>query len=72
MKIEVFHPMSVQTIDNRGISLPYVPNTGEVTDENTIMLGSPIGNDVTSDIAIRKALNIAMDRDEIIKDVLNG
>src|SRR5699024_10591879 len=51
---------------------PNVPNTGEVTDENTIMPESPIGNDVTSDIAIRKALNIAMDRDEIIRDVLNG
>lgn len=72
MEIEGFSPMSVQTIDNRGISLPNVPNTGEVTDENTIMPGSPIGNDVTSDIAIRKALNIAMDRDEIIRDVLNG
>lgn len=72
MEIEGFHPMSVKTIDNRGISLPYVPNTGQVTDENTILPGSPIGNDVTSDIAIRKALNIAMDRDEIIRDVLNG
>ena len=72
MDIEGFHPMSVKTIDNRGISLPYVPNEGKVTDENTIAPGSPIGNDVTSDIAIRKALNIAMDRDEIIKDVLNG
>lgn len=72
MNIEGFHPMSVKTIDNRGISLPYVANEGKVTDENTIAPGSPIGNDVTSDIAIRKALNIAMDRDEIINDVLNG
>jgi len=72
MQIEGFHPMSVKTIDNRGVSLPYVPNEGKFTDENTIAPDSPIGNDVTSDIAIRKALNIAMDRDEIIKDVLNG
>ena len=72
MQIEGFHPMNVKTIDNRGISLPYVPNEGKVTGDDTIAPGSPIGNDVTSDIAIRKALNIAMDRDEIIKDVLNG
>lgn len=72
MQIEGFHPMSVKTIDNRGISLPYVPNEGKVTGDDTIAPGTPIGNDVTSDIAIRKALNIAMDRDEIIKDVLNG
>lgn len=72
MNIEGFHPLSVKTIDNRGISLPYVPNEGKVTDDNTIAPGSPIGNDVTSDIAIRKALNIAMDREEIITDVLNG
>lgn len=72
MDIPGFSPLSVKTIDNRGISLPYVPNTGEVTGDDTISPGSPIGNDVTSDIAIRKALNIAMDRDEIINDVLNG
>lgn len=67
-----FHPVSVKTIDNRGISLPYVPDEGKVTGDDTIHPGSPIGNDVTSDITIRKALNIAMDRQEIIDHVLNG
>lgn len=72
MKVEGFHQLSVKTVDNRGISLPVVANTGEVTDDKTLAPGAPIGNDVTSDIAIRKALNIAMDRQEIIDHVLNG
>lgn len=72
MEVEGFHQLSVKTVDNRGISLPVVANTGEVTDDKTLAPGAPIGNDVTSDIAIRKALNIAMDRQEIIDHVLNG
>lgn len=71
LKIDGFHKESVRTIDNRGISLPIVRNEGKLTDENTLSPGSPIGNDVTSDIAIRKALNIAVDRDELIEQVLN-
>lgn len=72
MEAEGFHQLSVKTVDNRGISLPVVKDTGDVTDDKTLAPGAPIGNDVTSDIAIRKALNIAMDRQEIIDHVLNG
>lgn len=72
INIEGFKTVSLPTIDNRGVSMPVVKNEGLVTGEGTISPMSPIGNDVTSDIAIRKALNIAMDRQEIIDTVLNG
>lgn len=72
INVEGFKTVSLPTIDNRGVSMPVVKNEGLVTGEDTISPNSPIGNDVTSDIAIRKALNIAMDRQEIIDTVLNG
>lgn len=67
-----FHIESIKTVDNRGISLPTVPSTGEVTGDKSIAPGSPIGNDVTSDINIRRALDIAMDREEMIETILDG
>lgn len=67
-----FHTESIKTVDNRGISLPTVPSTGEVTGDKSIVQGAPIGNDVTSDINIRRALDIAMDREEMIETILDG
>lgn len=58
--------VQVTTVDNRGIMFPYLPS-GTVTKD-----GLPIGNDVTSDIAIRKAINIAIDRKALIAGVLDG
>lgn len=72
INVEGFHVESIKSIDNRGISMPVVKNEGKVTNDDTMSPGSPIGNDVTSDLEIRKALNIAMDRQEIIDNVLNG
>jgi peptide/nickel transport system substrate-binding protein len=57
---------SVQTVDNRGIMFPYVPS-GSWTEE-----GYPIGNDVTSDIAIRRAVNVAIDRQALVDGILEG
>ncbi|MDL4842395.1 ABC transporter substrate-binding protein [Aquibacillus sp. LR5S19] len=57
---------SVQTVDNRGVQFPYV-KSGQTTEE-----GYPIGNDVTADPAIRKAINIAVDRDALVEGVLEG
>jgi peptide/nickel transport system substrate-binding protein len=59
------HP--IKSVDNRGLMFPTVPDTGKTTDK-----GAPIGNNVTSDIAIRKAINIAIDRDMLVKGVLEG
>lgn len=61
MRLEDIH-----TVDNRGIAFPYVPSGG-TTEE-----GYPIGNDVTSDIAIRKAMNYVIDRKALVEGVLEG
>ncbi|WP_064607363.1 ABC transporter substrate-binding protein [Streptobacillus moniliformis] len=54
--------------DLRGLSLPYLKK-GVVTSSNN---GYPVGNDVTSDPAIRRALNVGFDRQKVIDTVLNG
>lgn len=56
----------VQSVDNRGIMFPYMP-AGGTTDA-----GHPIGNDVTSDIAIRQAINLALDRQQLVDGILEG
>ncbi|MEG6532540.1 ABC transporter substrate-binding protein [Caldibacillus thermoamylovorans] len=58
--------IQLDSVDNRGIMFPYVPS-GEKTEE-----GFEIGNDVTSDIAIRKAINIGVDREKLVDTVLDG
>lgn len=57
----------VASVDNRGLLLPSIPDTGKKTSE-----GYPIGNNVTSDIAIRKAINLAIDRKALVEGVLEG
>lgn len=58
---------NIKTIDNRGITLPYLRDEGK-TDLN----GNKIGNNVTSDIAIRRALSYGLDREALVRNVLNG
>ena len=58
--------LSFETVDNRGFNLPAV-KSGTVTDGKTV-----VGNDFTSDIQVRRAVNIGIDRDEMIDHVLNG
>ena len=57
--------ISLKTVDVRGFNLPVV---AEFIDKN----GIKRGNNVTSDIAIRKALNIGINRQNIINNALNG
>ena len=57
------------SVDSRGVSLPCVPAGGQkevdgVTYEQ--------GNDVTCDVAVRRAVNYGVDRDLLIANVLNG
>jgi peptide/nickel transport system substrate-binding protein len=59
--------VSLDSIDARGISFPLQANTGKKTEN-----GYAIGNNVTSDIAIRKALNIGINRQTLIDGALNG
>lgn len=58
--------IALDSVDNRGIMFPFVPS-GDTTED-----GVPIGNDVTADIAIRKAINIGIDREKLVEGVLNG
>lgn len=58
--------VALESVDNRGIMFP-VQKSGSKTKE-----GLPIGNDVTADLAIRKAINIAVDRQTLVNGVLEG
>ncbi len=69
---EGYHLEVLKTMDNRGIAFPIPANTGEKTTDESIASGAPIGNNVTSDIAIRKAINVAIDRQALIDGALNG
>ncbi len=66
-EIEGMSIYKAATIDNRGLTLPVVPAQGKKTEG-----GYPIGNNVTSDIAIRKALSYGIDREKLVDEVLNG
>ncbi|MBD2867294.1 ABC transporter substrate-binding protein [Paenibacillus arenilitoris] len=57
---------SIETMDIVSLSLPTV-RTGTYE-----MDGMPIGNDVTADRAIRRALSYGMDREGISRDALSG
>ncbi|MCM5557014.1 ABC transporter substrate-binding protein [Pleomorphomonas sp. JP5] len=62
-----FTTVVADTVDNRGIVFPMRRNEGE-KDAG----GYPIGNDVTADIAIRKAINLGLDRKALVDAVLLG
>ena len=53
------------SVDNRGINLPAVP-------AGTDAAGRVVGNDFTADVLVRRAINIGIDRQEMIDHVLNG
>lgn len=62
--IDGYELFKVASVDNRGINLPATA----VTKSD----GKTVGNDVTSDVALRRAINIGIDREEMIEHVLNG
>ena len=57
---------SYETVDNRGFNMPAVRSG--LSNED----GVPLGNDVTSDLDLRRAVNIGINREEMIQNVLNG
>ncbi len=61
-----YHLEAYQSVDNRGFNLPAAASGGETAD------GVALGNDFTSDVLVRRALNIGVDRQEMIDNVLNG
>ncbi len=61
-----YHLVDCKTTDTHGISM-VIPQAGSM-DAN----GNPVGNAVTSDLAIRRALAYGLDREKIVEDVFLG
>ena len=61
--------LACTSVDSRGVSLPCVP-AGGTKSNNGVDYAQ--GNDVTCDVAVRRALNYATDRNRLISNVLNG
>ena len=66
---EGYELVSYATVDSRGISLPTQPAGGTKSEGGT---SYAMGNDVTSDLSVRRALTYAIDRDAVIENVLSG
>lgn len=63
-EINGYHLLSVETVDNRGFNLPCT----EPEEVNGVIHG----NALTCDVKVRRAINLAIDREEMITNVLNG
>jgi peptide/nickel transport system substrate-binding protein len=63
--VKGMHLETFKTSDNRGFNLPVIPETSNAA-------GQTVGNTVTADPAVRKALNIGISRQQIINNALNG
>lgn len=63
--VEGYSLASYASVDNRGFNLPTVSY-------GTDSEGRTVGNDFTSDVLVRRAINIGVDRQEMIDNVLNG
>lgn len=63
-QIEGYSLLAVQTVDNRGFNLPSI----EPQEKD----GITYGNAFTADVNVRRAINIGIDREEMIENVLNG
>ena len=66
--IDGMHTQIMHSIDGRYLSLPVMNNT----EEKTVDGKSYIGNDITSDSAIREALMIGINRTNISQGAYNG
>ena len=64
-EVEGYSLASYASVDNRGFNLPAV-------EETTDSEGRTVGNDFTADVLVRRAINIGIDRQEMIDNVLEG
>lgn len=69
-KVEGYELKNFTSVDSRGISLPVEKPGGTRTDDKGVEY--PVGNSITSDEAIRHAINFGLDRDALVQNVLNG
>ncbi len=65
--VDGYHVEAITSADNRGFTLPVLPDEGKVTES-----GAPVGNNVTCNLEIRQAIAYAIDRQMIADAVLNG
>ncbi|WP_407377238.1 ABC transporter substrate-binding protein [Methanobrevibacter sp.] len=65
--VDGYHLEYFDSIDVRGISLPTQNNTGKMSEDNIT-----IGNNVTADPAIREAINVGINREQLLEGALNG
>ena len=63
--IDGYELLSFASVDNRGFNLPAVSQTADVD-------GNVIGNDFTSNVLVRRAINIGIDREQMIENVMYG
>lgn len=68
--IDGYELASYKTVDSRGISLPAIASGATKVLQGDIAYNA--GNDVTCDIAIRRAINCGIDRSSMVEHVLNG
>lgn len=64
---EGFTQVVVQSVDNRGIVFPMARDEGKIAGE-----GIKVGNTVTADPAIRRAINLGIDRNQLVEVALFG
>lgn len=65
--IDGYNLAKVRSVDNRGITLPLSPDKGEKT-----VSGYKIGNNVTSDRALRQAIAYGVNRRQLVERILYG
>ena len=68
-EIDGYELLSLPTVDSRGLSLPTEPSGGEIEVDDAKYA---VGNDLTSDLDVRRAMFYALDRDSLIDGVLKG
>lgn len=62
--------LNCASVDSRGISLSTQPAGSEPIVEGDLTY--EVGNDVTSDVAVRRAINYGVNREQLIENVLDG
>lgn len=65
--VDGYYLLQEKTVDNFGISLPVLPDEGKANGD-----GHPVGNNVTCDIAVRKAFAYGIDRQKVCDEALSG
>lgn len=59
--------LDIPSIECYGVNFPMVPAEGKLAKD-----GAEMGNNVTSDLAIRRALNVAVDRQGMVEGIFAG